>query len=218
MGQFVDVSCMEAVGMALENAAQYWDLEGKIRRGRGKEAGTATIHPCRDGYVAIVAILGNDNEVMWESFLQWMKDESVEEREVFQDKQWLDSGYRSSEEGYDTFCRIFEGFTLKHEKSYLYERGQEHRVAISPVSNGKDLLENPQLKHRDFWKKLYHENLKGEVTYPGAPYELGGMEWRLGNQAPLFGQHTLEVLHGLGYGSDEIKALAEEEVIAIAGS
>ena len=68
IGQFVDVCCMEAVGMALENAAQYWDLEGKIRRGRGKEAGTATIHPCKDGYIAIVAIMGK-NKAMWERLL-----------------------------------------------------------------------------------------------------------------------------------------------------
>ena len=137
---------------------------------------------------------------------------------VFEDKHWLDSAYRISEDGYGIFCRTFEEFSMKHEKSYLYERGQEHRVAISPVSNGKDLLENPQLRHRDFWKTLYHENLKGEITYPGSPYEIGSMEWRLGNQAPLFGQHTEEVLHELGYGRDEIKALTEEEVIFIAES
>ncbi len=217
IGQLVDVSCMEAVGMALENAAQYWDLEGKLRRGRGKEAGTATIHPCKDGFVAIVAIMGK-NKVMWEPFVKWMKDEGVEDWEVFDDDKWIDPEYRTSEEGYETFCRIFEQFTMQHEKAYLYDNGQAHRVAITPVSNGADLLENPQLKYHDFWKTLYHETLDGEVVYPGAPYEFGRLEWRLGNAAPTFGQHTAEVLGECGYGKNEINALAKEGIIHVAES
>ena len=215
IGQFVDVSCMEAVGMALENAVQYWDLEGKIRRGRGKEAGTATIHPCKDGFVAIVAIMGK-NKVMWGPFVQWMKDEGVEEWEIFDDDKWIDPGYRSSVEGYELFCRIFERFTLQKDKLYLYEQGQAHRVAITPVSNGKDLLENPQLKHRNFWKTLKHDNLDGEIVYPGAPYEFGNLNWRLGDPSPIFGQHTAVILKELGYTKKEVNAMAKEGIIYVA--
>ena len=215
VGQFVDVSCMEAVGMALENAPQYWDLEGKNRRGRGKEGGTATIHPCTDGYVVIVAIMGK-NKPMWVPFVKWMKDENVEEWETFDDDKWIDPAYRSSQEGYNTFCRVFERFSMQHHKSYLYENGQAHRTAITPVSNGKDLLESPQLKYHDFWKTLYHENLEGEVTYPGAPYEFGNLEWRLGNPAPSFGQHTAEILRESGYDDNEIDAFSKEGIVYVA--
>jgi benzylsuccinate CoA-transferase BbsE subunit/naphthyl-2-methylsuccinate CoA transferase subunit len=215
VGQFVDVSCMESVGMALENAIQYWDLEGKIRRGRGKEAGTATIHPCKDGWVVIVAIMGK-NKVMWEPFVNWMKDEGVEEWEVFDDDKWIEPAYRSSAEGYELFCRIFERFSLQKDKLYLYEQGQAHRVAITPVSNGKDLLENPQLNHRNFWKTLKHDNLDGEIVYPGAPYKFGKLNWRLGNQAPIFGQHTAEILKELEYTEKEINAMAKEGIIYVA--
>ena len=69
IGQFVDVCCMESVGMALENAAQFWDLEGVLRRGRGTEAGSATVHPCTDGYIALVAIIGA-NKAMWKTFFE----------------------------------------------------------------------------------------------------------------------------------------------------
>ena len=129
IGQFVDVCCLEAVGMALENAAQFWDLEGVLRRGRGTEAASATVHPCKDGYIALVAIVGA-NKAMWKPFLKWMQDDGVEEWEVFDDDKWIRPDYRKSKEGYETFCRIFERYTAQHDKLTLYERGQANRVAI----------------------------------------------------------------------------------------
>lgn len=214
IGQFVDVACLEAVGMALENAAQYWDLEGVIRRGRGKVAGEATIHPCKDGYLAIVAIMGK-NKVMWDPFVNWMKDEGVEEWEVFDNDKWIDVAYRSSKEVYETFCRIFEKFTMKHDKLTLYEKGQANKVALTPVSNGRDLLENPQLRHREYWKTVYHPDLSAEITYPGAPYALGDLTWRLGNPAPALGQHTAEILKELGYSNSDIESFAKEGIVHV---
>ena len=213
-GQFVEVSCLEAVSMALENAAQYYDLEGKLRRGRGREAGTATIHPCKDGYIVLVAIMGR-NKRMWEPFVEWMKAEGVENWEAFNGDKWIEPRYRESNEGYETFCRIFESYTKQHDKLYLYEVGQAHKVAVSPVSNGKDLLENPQLKYYDFWKTLRHDNLNADITYPGAPYELGAMKWRLGNPAPTFGQHTFEILRELRYSEKDIYAAVKGGIVHV---
>lgn len=207
-GQFVDVACIEAAAGALENAAQFWDLEGKIRRGRGKEAGTATIHPCADGYVAIVAIMGK-NKLMWEPFVKWMKEEEVDGWQAFDDDKWIESAYRESAEGYETFCRIFERYTMKKDKRYLYEKGQQYSVAITPVSNGKDLLENPQLLSREYWTSSVNETLGGRIVYPGAPYEFGEIEWALGRNAPRIGEHTREILSEYGYSGQDIDRLME---------
>jgi len=215
VGQYVDVSCMESVAMALETAAQCWDLEGKLRRGRGKEAGTATIHPCKDGFVVIAAIMGK-NKSMWVSFLEWMKAEGVDEWELFDNDDWVEPNYRESKKAYELFCNIFERFTMKHTKQYLYNAGQSHKVAISPIANGKDLLENSQLIYQNFWKELYHEPVKGSIVCPGSPYKFGSLKWRLGNNAPIFGQHTAAVLVECGYSHEEINALDKEGVVYVA--
>ena len=213
-GQWIDVSCVEAGAMALENAAQFWDLEGKIRRGRGREAGTATIHPCADGHIALVAIMGK-NKGMWDPFVEWMKQEGVEEWQVFDDLKWIDPAYRSSPDAYKTFCRIFETYTAKHTKLYLYETGQRFKTSVTPVSNGKDLLENPQLRHRGFWQKQFNEALGADITYPGSPYEFGELRWRLGANAPRLGQHSATICAELGYSPAEIEALAKGGVIHV---
>ncbi len=211
-GQFVDVACIEAAAGALENAAQFWDLEGKIRRGRGKEAGAATIHPCADGYVALVAIMGK-NKLMWEPFVKWMKEEGVKEWEAFDHDKWVESSYRESTEGYETFCRVFERYSMRHDKRYLYETGQRYSVAITPVSNGKDLLENPQLLYQDYWKTARNETLGGDVVYPGAPYEFGEIEWTLGRNAPRLGEHSSEILSEYGYSKQDVERLVKAEAI-----
>lgn len=205
-GQFVDVACVEAGAMALESAAQLWDLEGKIRRGRGREAGTAALHPCADGYIAIVAIMGR-NKPMWGPFVKWMREEGVEEWQVFDDDKWIDYVYRSSDEGYATFCRIFERYTRARTKAYIYETGQRYNIAVTPVSEGWDLLENPQLRHRGFWKTQHNETLGADITYPGAPYEFGELQWRFGRNAPRIGEHTVEILAERGYSAAEIDKL-----------
>lgn len=205
-GQLVDVACIEAQAMALENAAQFWDLEGKIRRGRGREAGSATLHPCADGYIALVAIMGR-NKDMWTPFVRWLEAEGVEEWQLLDDDKWIDYTYRCSAEGYATFCRVFERYTRSRSKAYLYEIGQRFNVAVTPVSDGGDLLANPQLMHREFWKTQFNDTLEADITYPGAPYEFGELQWRLGRNAPRIGEHTREVLAECGYSASEIDNL-----------
>lgn len=202
-GQFVDVACVEAAATAMESAAQCWDLEGRIRRGRGREAGSGVLLPCADGHIAMVAIIGRDKG-SWSAFVNWMRGENVQDWQVFEDERWLDGVYRCSPQGYETFCRILEPYTRTRRKADLYDTAQAYKVAVSPVSDGRDLLENQQLRERGFWQTVHNEELDTAVTYPGAPYEFGSLRWRLGGNAPRLGQHTVDILAECGWGAAEI--------------
>ncbi|MDX9788960.1 MAG: CoA transferase [Desulfobacterales bacterium] len=215
IGQFVDIAAIESVASAHENAAQFWDLEGVIRRSAFGTLAGGGLFKCKDGYIALVAAMGNKNKQMWDPFVRWMKEEGVEGWEAFDDEKWLDQNFRRELKNYEIFCRIFEAYTMKHTKLELYEKGQFYKVATTPVSNGKDLVENPQLKATGFFQTVTHGYLKDDVTFPGAPYEFGEIQWRFGGPAPTLGQHTAEILLEVGYTQSEIDAYAKEGTIYV---
>ena len=77
-----------------------------------------------------------------------------------------------------------------------------------PVANARDILDDPHLQDREFWRSI--DNLK----FPG-PFarfsESGTPPMR---QAPRLGEHNVEV-YGLefGFGEEEIARLRKEQVI-----
>jgi len=210
-GQYIDVSLQESVATAQENAIQTYDLEGRIRRGLGLiEAGHGTFK-CQDGYVYIVAAMGS-NVHMWYPLVDWMIEENIPGAEVLRGEEWGTTEHRRKQESMATFKTIFEQFTSKYSKQDLYQESQKRKVVIYPVNTAKDVLENPQLIYRKYFKEMYSESVNGTITYPGCPYELEKIPWELRNGAPAFGQDTAEVLKQLGYSADDIKSFVKRGV------
>lgn len=212
-GQHVDVSMQESIALALENSAQFYDLEGVIRKRVGAKGGQAGwgLYPCKDGEIFIVAAgLGGQS---WNKLVNWLKINGIEEWTRLEGDKWDQPEYRSSDEGKEEFFEIFTKLTMKKTKLELYEEGQRNDIAICPVNDPEDLINNPQLKEREFFVELYHENLKDYVIYPGAPYRFSETPWALKNQPPFKGEYTSQVLSDLGYSVEDIKLLKEGGVI-----
>jgi len=211
-GQFVDVSMQACVVTALENAAQYWDLEKTIRRASGGvEAGNG-VYRCKDGFVFVMFGMGH-NVYLWKPFPQWLRDEGMEEEaKIFDEEKWTDPVFRKTPEARKIFKEIFEKFAMKHNKLYLYEESQRRKCICYPVSDPKDVYENPHFQARKFFKTLTHPVLGGEIHYPGEPCLLEKIPWQL-KPAPAFGQHTREILAEIGYPEGKIKELKERRVI-----
>ena len=210
-GQYIDVSLQESVATAQENAIQAYDLEGRIRRGLGLvEAGLGT-YKCQDGYVYIVAAMGS-NVHIWYPLVDWMIEENIPGAEILRGEEWGTPEHRKKQESLAIFKTIFEQFSIKYTKQNLYQESQKRKVVIYPVNTAKDVLENPQLIYRNYFKERYSESVNGTITYPGCPYELEKIPWELRNGAPAFGQDTAEVLKQLGYTADDIKSFVKRGV------
>ncbi len=214
-GQHVDISMQESVTLALENAAQTFDLEGTIRQrplGDQRFAGYG-LFPCKDGYI-FLGSRGIGNSPAWSRSMQWFKDEGVLGAERLLGPEWSDLDYLKSDEARDVFGDIFIAWARQHTKAWLYTEGQKRGIPLAPVSTPADLMENPQLRARGHFVPFTHPLLKQAAEMPGAPYVLSLTPWKVYREAPRLGEHTREVLGVIGVAPEEVSRLVSMGVAA----
>ena len=213
-GQHVDISIQESVTMALENAAQFYDLEKRVRTrfaGSQRQAGTG-IFECSDGYVYIFA--GGMAAIrFWGNLVQWMKDERVPSYEVLDGAEWSDMAFLNSERAKDMFAEMFSAVAKRGTKDGLYRQAQRRRVPLCPVSTVADVATNRQLLYRNFFATVPHAPSGRDITMPGAPFRMTATPSRVSRPAPTLGQHNGEVFGDVGIDSVRLEALQNAGVI-----
>ncbi len=76
--------------------------------------------------------------------------------------------------------------------------------------------DDPQLQAREMFIDLSDERV-GPVRQIGLPLKFSETPGSVRSLGPTKGQHTLEVLQGMGYGEDEIEALKQSGAVLIGG-
>lgn len=185
-GELIDLSIQESIVMALENAAQTYQLEGKVRNRTGvsSRAGTG-IYPCKDGELYLLAG-GIGDTGMWSNFARWMEAEGVEGAGQFADSAWDDLAPGSAE----VFGKVFLPYAARKTKAELYAMGREWRVPMAPMSTPTDLLCNDQLAYRGFFVPCPSGSPATGIRMPGAPYKLSETPWALRKAAPSLSADT----------------------------
>jgi benzylsuccinate CoA-transferase BbsE subunit len=214
-GQHVDIAMQESVTLALENAAQTYDLEGTIRQrplGEQRFAGYG-LFPCKDGYI-FLGSRGIGNSPAWSRSLQWFKDAGMAGAERLHGPEWSNLDYLKSDEARDVFGDLFITWAKQHTKAWLYTEGQKRGIPLAPVSTPADLIENPQLRARGHFVPFTHPLLRQAAEMPGAPYVLSATPWKVRREAPKFGEHTAEVLAEIGVSAEEVSRLVSMGVVA----
>lgn len=198
-GQDVDLSIQETVVLGLENAVQFWDMEGTLRRryaGEQRQAGSGLFR-CADGRVYLMAG-GVAQSQFWHNTVNWLEESGSVDVTPLKESRWVDITYLRTAEAKAIFRTIFETFAASLTMATLYEQAQAHRVPLCPVNRPADLLQNRQLAHRDFFVRQKEAVPGRDLVLPGAPYRLGVTPWRLGARPPRLGEHSAAILEGIG--------------------
>ncbi len=215
-GQHVDVSIQQCVVPSALSEPQVWDLQKVVRRREGAflpRSGKRVRHlwPCKDGYVGW-RIFGGGLGFKTRALVDWMESEGAAEDLPLVEWEKMDYPTVSLEE-FNHWQDVFVSFFKSRTKAELCSEALKRGIVLFPASTPKDLLEDPQLKARDFWEMIDHPELQEEICYPGAFYKSTEISWKR-CRAPLIGEHNHDVYEKeLGYSAKNVEALKRDGVV-----
>ncbi|HEX5129411.1 MAG TPA: CoA transferase [Usitatibacter sp.] len=204
-GQVVETSLMEAaVQQTFWQAAIYFATG--VNSGPSGSAHILTApyqaFPTADGWINI----GGANQSNWERIVK-----VIERPELAGDARFATNGDRMRNLG--ELTPIIAGELSKRPSAEWIRLFEEAGVPVGPVNKIGDMLADPQVAARDMVVEVDHPKA-GRTKALGHPIKFSETPGAIERAAPLLGQHTREVLGGLGYSAGEIDKLYAEGAVA----
>ncbi|MBO0801875.1 MAG: CoA transferase [Nocardiopsaceae bacterium] len=204
-GQYIDTSLYEA-GLALSvwETAELWSTD-RVPRPLGSAHRMSSPYQAlrtRDGHI----VLGANNPRQWERLCRALGRE-----DLLTDPRFTTNADRM--ERRDALAVELE--------SVLGDRDTEDWVATvlaagvpcGPLHDYQQACADPHTQARDMVVTMRHPS-EGEIRCLGIPVKMSDTPGSIRRPAPLLGEHTDELLAGLGYSATEIVALREQGAVA----
>ena len=206
-GQYIDVSQYENGVHFLSPLILDCQINARIADRMGNRNDHAVPHDAfrcqgEDRWCAIAVFTSEE----WEDFCQVIGNPAWTKKPEFTTL----AGRKKHE---DELNGRIEEWTLQHTAEEVMCMMQAAGVAAGVLQTGEDLLENdPQLKHRNFFRELDHPEV-GKHHVPGPPFKLSETPFEL-KRAPLVGEHNEYVLKEiLGMSDEDMSELIAKEVV-----
>ncbi len=202
-GEHVDVSAMEAMAGNVDNRPLYYEYSGlKSERGNWPGGYPQGAYPCSDGYV----VFGVGFDRFFGRLCRAMGMQDLED-----DPRFATLAARMA--NLDEFEPIFLGWILQRTREEVFVACQDARVLCSPILGPGEIMEDPQLVARGYFREVEHPEA-GKLTYPGPAFSVTGSLAGVWRPVPLLGQHNAEVYcDELGYSRGDLVQLRYAGVI-----
>jgi len=202
-GQHVDLGMMDVQVGLLMNQAMNFLLAGRTP----KRTGTAhpNIQPqrtfeCRDGQ--IVVVVGNDGQFATLCGLMGHPELAADERFATNGKRVVNQALLDP---------ILDAAFAAEDRAVWLERLSAANVPAGAINTVPEVFADPQVVHRGMLRHIPHP-LAGTVPQVMNPLRFSAAPSCAELPPPLLGEHTAQVLSGLGYSDADIALLAERAV------
>jgi crotonobetainyl-CoA:carnitine CoA-transferase CaiB-like acyl-CoA transferase len=136
--------------------------------------------------------------------------EALGRPDLLEDERFADYAQRDTHhrELIEIFDEVFSSLTYDEWE----RRVAEYKLIACRVNSLTNLHEDEQILANDYMVRRPHPDL-GEWWYAPTPIEFEKTPVSIRSAAPHLGQHTDEILAGLGFSADDIQGLKEREVV-----
>jgi succinate---hydroxymethylglutarate CoA-transferase len=201
-GRDIDVSLFDTAMHQLNYPAA-WYLNEKLVTGRAPRSahpyiGPSQLYRTKDGWIFIMA----QTQRFWELLCEKLGRPDLAANPDFVD-------IASRKKNRDSLTKILDGEFSK-EKTGDWLQKLRGTVPCGPVYDMAQALENPYFLERGGVQVLDHPDRPG-FKLVASPFRIG--EPLPARPAPKLGEHTDQLLKGLGFSESEIESLRKEGVI-----
>lgn len=155
-----------------------------------------------DGYI----MLGCANQRTWERLCQSV----IDCPELLDDPRFTTNHLRG--QNVVVLEEILEGIFITDTMQSWLRKCDDAGVPAGPINNFAQAMEDPHYQARDMVLEVDHPTI-GKMKTIGFPGKLSRTPATIRMPAPLFGQHTDEVLGGLGINAQHLELLRQQGVI-----
>ncbi|KGC13008.1 CaiB/BaiF CoA transferase family protein [Burkholderia gladioli] len=204
-GQVVDVSLVESVFNLMESLVPEYDLLGHVReRSGGALPGIAPSNTYRTEDGAFVVIAGNSDPI----FRRLMQ--VIGRPELAEDPALAYNDGRVKQNA--MLDAAIGAWTSHHSIDEVLAALERAEVPAGRIYSVADIVSDPHYQAREM---LIPATLPGgaAVTMPGIVPKLSDTPGAVNWQGPALGEHTADVLAGLGFGEAEIARLREQGAV-----
>ncbi|WP_186178415.1 CaiB/BaiF CoA transferase family protein [Burkholderia gladioli] len=204
-GQVVDVSLVESVFNLMESLVPEYDLLGHVReRSGGALPGIAPSNTYRTEDGAFVVIAGNSDPI----FRRLMQ--VIGRPELAEDPALAHNDGRVRQNA--MLDAAIGAWTSHHSIDEVLAALERAEVPAGRIYSVADIVGDPHYQAREM---LIPATLPGgaAVTMPGIVPKLSDTPGAVNWQGPALGEHTADVLAGLGFGEAEIARLREQGAV-----
>ena len=195
-GQYVDISMTDSVLSFLTVSLLRYFRDGFIPK-RGWPSPTINVWKTKDGKFISTGLI---EPYFWERFCHALGREDL-----------IPHQRAKGEKLQEVHSAIKETFLTKTRDEW-FQIMKDADTCVSPVLELDEVVNDPQLLSRDMFPEFDHPT-EGKVRQLGMPIKLSETPAKFRGFAPLIGQHTEEVLQGLGYTKHQIEEMRKSGAI-----
>lgn len=181
-------------------------LPKKIGRCVGGNIPPYGAYRCRDGR-EVMTMFGM-YDAQWPTFCQAMGLEHLAQDPRF-------NSMDKRRENRSALYRILDEAFARKTAAEWQQVFRQYKMRADPCLDYQELVQHPQVAVNEMIVQIQHPQ-RGTYRAVGIPVKLKKTPGRVQGAPPLLGQHTEEILRGLGYTTEQIERLERERVVRTA--